>query len=100
MQVCTYKLMEDSEKILEKQLIIEIKQKNGWCLKLWSISFTGLPDRLILLPEARIYFVELKSKGKKPTPRQMWVHERLRQFGFKVYWIDTYIKLKNFINEI
>lgn len=88
------------EKVLEKSLKTAIEKLGGWCLKLWSISFTGLPDRMILLPGARIYFVELKSEGEKPNPRQTWVHNKLRTFGFKVYWIDTNDKLKNFLNEI
>lgn len=88
------------EKVLEKQLIKTVESKNGWCLKLWSISFTGLPDRLILLPGARIYFVEVKREGKKPNERQTWVHDKLRKFGFKVYWISTKEQLKTFLDEI
>lgn len=88
------------EKVLEKRLIREIEALHGWCLKLWSISFTGLPDRLILLPGARIRFVEVKHEGKEPSKRQTWVHNKLRTFGFKVYWISTEHHLKQFLDEL
>lgn len=88
------------EKTLEAALIRLIQQQHGWCLKLWSVSFTGLPDRIVLLPGAKIRFVEVKSEGKKPNKRQAWVHNKLRSFGFKVYWIDTNDKLKTFIDEL
>lgn len=88
------------EKVLEKRLIKKIEQLGGWCLKLWSISFTGLPDRMILLPGARIYFVEVKRIGQEPNLRQKWVHGKLRAFGFKVYWISTEEHLNNFLDEL
>lgn len=88
------------EKILEKRLIREIKKRNGWCLKWWPVSFTGLPDRIVLLPGAIIAFVELKSEGEKPKPRQLLVQNKLRTFGFKVYWINTNEQLNDFLNEL
>lgn len=88
------------EKVLEKQLITEIKRLHGWCLKLWSISFTGLPDRMILLPGGKLRFVEVKREGKVPGPRQLWVHDKLRAMGFKVDWIDTKEKLKILIDDL
>lgn len=35
------------------------------CLKFESPGFTGVPDRIILLPGAKVIFVELKRPGKK-----------------------------------
>lgn len=88
------------EKVLEKQLVAEIKQRGGWCLKLWSISFTGLPDRMILTPYGKVRFVEVKQEGKFPGMRQLWVHDKLREMGFKVDVIDTKEKLKILIDDL
>lgn len=88
------------EKVLEKRLIRTIELLNGWCLKWWPVSFTGLPDRIVLLPGARIRFVEVKRVGHIPSERQKWVHKKLRAFGFKVYTISTEEHLNQFISEL
>ena len=60
----------------------------------------GLPDRLVLLPDGKMFFAELKAPGKKPRPEQVRVHESLRRRGFKVYVIDSRAAGKEILNEI
>lgn len=55
------------------------------CLKFESPGFTGVPDRMILLPGAKVIFVELKQPGKKERKRQLYVQGLLRKLGFEVY---------------
>lgn len=55
------------------------------CLKFVSPGFTGLPDRIILLPGARVVFAELKQRGKKERKRQEYVQGLLRGLGFPVF---------------
>lgn len=90
----------ESEKVIEKKLTLEVKKLGGLALKFSSSFFTGIPDRIVLMPKGKIYFVELKSEGKKPTPRQVIVIEQLRGLGFKVFVVDTSQKLKMFLDEI
>ena len=42
-----------------------------------------------LMPGARVYFAETKDTGKKPKPRQKYVHGRLRELGFSVFVPDS-----------
>ena len=91
--------MIESEKVLERNLNKEVEALGGWSIKILSNFITGLPDRLVLL-NGRAYFVEVKSKGKKPSPIQRIVHKKLEALGFPVRVIDTTEKLNNFINEI
>lgn len=35
------------------------------CLKFESPGFSGVPDRIILLPGAKVIFVEMKKPGKR-----------------------------------
>lgn len=88
-----------NEKILENKLAKAIRDMGGWSLKLWSVSVTGLPDRMVLIPGGVVRFVELKSTGKKPSPRQLIVHNQLRQLGFTVAVIDTELQLQQFLNQ-
>ena len=55
------------------------------CLKFESPGFSGVPDRMILLPGAKVIFVELKQPGKTERKRQVYVHGLLRKLGFEVY---------------
>jgi len=91
---------KENEKTLEKKLREKVARLGGLAVKLIASSFTGLPDRLVLIPGGRIWFVELKSGGKKPSPRQEIVIALLRRLGFTVWIVDSEEKLKQFFDEI
>jgi hypothetical protein len=90
----------DSEKLIEQRLREGVQNLGGIAIKLISAYLTGLPDRLVLLPGGRIYFVELKSTGKKPTKLQDFMFDKLRKLGFKVLVIDTLCALRIFLNDL
>ena len=72
------------EKQIENKLATEAKKLGGIALKFVSPSFDGMPDRLVLIPDGHIAFVELKAPGKKPRPLQLSRHRLLRSLGFRV----------------
>lgn len=78
-----------TEKTIEKRYRESVKKRGGLALKFVSPGFTGVPDRIALFPGGRIEFVELKAPGKKPTPRQLAVHDQLRKLGFSVQVLDS-----------
>ena len=41
------------------------------------------------LPGGRVFCVELKAPGKKPTPLQAKVHQSLKALGHDVYVVDS-----------
>ena len=54
------------------------------CLKFVSPGYTGVPDRIILLPGGAVVFAELKRPGEQPRQRQLFVQSQFRKMGFKV----------------
>lgn len=82
-------IKKESEKVLERKLAKWIKEAEGISIKLKSDYHTGLPDRLNMLPGARIFFCEVKSTGKTATAIQKTVHKTIRSLGFSVYVIDN-----------
>lgn len=88
------------EKEIEQQLRNEMKKHGGIALKFTSPGFDGMPDRLLLFPNGKIAFAELKSPGKKPRPLQLARHRLLRRLGFKVYVIDGTEQIGGIIDEI
>jgi hypothetical protein len=88
------------EKNIEPRLREGVKKRKGMCIKLWAFSMVGLPDRLILMPGGRVWFVETKSTGDKPKPHQLAMHNRLWLLGFHVWVIDDNVRLNNFFKEL
>lgn len=88
-----------SEKLIEKTLNAEVAKMRGWSLKLPCVYVSGLPDRMVLLPGGVVFFAEIKSTGKKPTPIQKLVHEKIRRLGFSVYVIDSLEQLHETLNN-
>jgi len=86
----------ESEKLLERKLSKGIEKLGGWSIKLLSTHITGLPDRLCLLPGGRLFFAEIKTTKQKPRKIQLWVHQKLRNLGFRVEIIDN----SDFIKEV
>lgn len=89
-----------NEKLIEKKLREKVKKLGGLAIKFFVLSFTGFPDRIVLMPGAKIWFVELKSTGKKLKPRQEIVIAWLKKLGFSVWVIDTEELLQNFLKQL
>jgi hypothetical protein len=88
------------EKEVEQKLVKMVKSFGGICPKFVSPGFDGMPDRLILLPNGKFAFAELKAPGEKPRPLQAARHRMLRKLGFKVYVIDGIEQIGGVIHEI
>jgi len=88
------------EKQIESHLRLKIKKAGGLALKFISPNYSGMPDRIVLLPNGSVFFVELKSEGKKPTPKQEKVHGMLRNLGFKVLVLDSKIAVDAFVSGV
>lgn len=78
-----------NERQIEQRLVTETRKRGGMALKFVSPSFAGMPDRLILLPDGKMAFVEGKAPGQKPRPLQVKRHAMLRKLGFKVFVLDA-----------
>ena len=88
------------EKYIEQQLIKAVKARNGLALKLYSPSYIGVPDRLVLIAFGHIGFVEVKAPHKVPRPIQVKRHEELKKLGFKVYVLDSNDQIGEILNDI
>ena len=50
------------EKEIERRMVQMVKQRGGLCYKFVSPSNPGVPDRIIITPDGKIIFVELKTE--------------------------------------
>ena len=88
------------ESFIEEKLTKAVRQNGGICWKFTSPGTAGVPDRIILMPEGRIAFVEVKAPGEKPRPLQQSRHRLLRRLGFKVYVLDALEDIEKIISEV
>lgn len=89
------------EKTVEKELCDRVKKDlGGLALKFVSPGQNGVPDRIVLIPGGRIYFVETKAPGKKLRKLQEYVCGLIRRLGFPVLRIDTREGVEAFVREV
>ena len=59
------------ERNIERKLVNGVKAMGGIAYKWVSPGNTGVPDRLVIFPDGKVEFVELKTEANKPTPLQL-----------------------------
>lgn len=89
--------MTPLEKEIESKLVNLVKRRGGLCLKWVCPGGAGVPDRIVLLPNGRVVFVELKRpKGGELSSRQKWWHRKLRGLGFRCWVVWNWNDLDEF----
>lgn len=88
------------EAVLEKRLVREVEKRGAKCWKFESPGTTGVPDRIVLLPNGRTVFVEMKAPGKKMRPLQKKRAAELEHLGFKVYCLDSDFAIRVFLEDV
>lgn len=89
-----------TEKDIEEYLRLGVKKLGGVAFKFTSPRNSGVPDRLIVMPGNRIYFVELKRPGGRTSPLQNRQISRLKDLGCRVLVVDSKESAERFLNDI
>lgn len=77
-----------NESAIERFLVNGVRKMGGYALKL-APTYSGLPDRLVILPDGVARFIELKADGGKPRAQQLLWQKRLRSLGFESEIINS-----------
>lgn len=78
------------EQEIEKQLRKKVEKYGGRCLKWVCPGWSGVPDRIILLPGGLVHFVETKRpKGGRYSAMQDKWRDWLHSLGFGYWRIET-----------
>ena len=86
--------MTQLERDIERALVGMVKRQGGLCLKWVCPGWSGVPDRIILLPGGRIMFVELKRpKGGEVAKLQDWWSRKLRGLGFRCVIVKSKVDI-------
>ena len=76
---------EVTEAQIENAFAAYAKQKGCKALKLVFLVGRGFPDRTVLCPGGKIFFIEFKRKGGKLSPQQIQVRDVLTGLGFSYF---------------
>ena len=87
------------EKYIEQRLRREVISRGGLCEK-WNSGTAGWPDRIVMFPNRKMAFVEVKAPNEVPRKLQLYRHEQLRQLGFPVYVLDKPEQIGGILDEI
>ena len=88
------------EYVVENEFVRSVRKAGGVAYKLNSLTTNGLPDRLVLFPQGKCCFVELKAPGKQMRPLQVKRRYQLQKLGFPVFCIDRFEQIKPAIEAI
>lgn len=88
------------EREIEAALRKAAKKRNGMAFKFVSPGLSGVPDRLVLLPNGKIGFIELKAPGKQMRKLQEKRKRQLEELGFWVFCIDSKEKVEVVLDAI
>lgn len=78
------------EKEIEGKLRKAVKMRGGVCLKWVCPGWSGVPDRIVLLPGGRVLFVETKRPHGATLARlQEWWRGQLIGLGFHACVVYT-----------
>ncbi|MFB8607540.1 VRR-NUC domain-containing protein [Enterococcus casseliflavus] len=88
------------EKQVEQALVKAVKRAGGICPKFTSPGLAGVPDRLVLMPNRKLGFVEVKAPGKKPRALQLYRMKQLTELGFQCFVLDEIEQIPELLERI
>lgn len=92
--------MGKPESDVEQYLHEQIELRGGTTRKWTCPGHAGVPDRVCILPENVIFFVEVKSKYGTLQSNQIREHQRLRDLGCSVFVVEGHSDVNKLMDLI
>lgn len=74
--------MKESQ--IEARLVRMVRERGGLCYKFVSPNNPGVPDRIIITPDGRTVYVELKTEVGRLANIQQWQISEMQKRGADV----------------
>lgn len=88
------------ESKIENRLVCLVRERGGLCYKFVSPGNPGVPDRIVITPNGRTYYVELKNEVGRLSSIQKWQHEELRKRGADIRTLKSMEQVAAFVEEV
>lgn len=90
--------MKESE--VEHRLVQMVRKRGGLCYKFVSPGNPGVPDRIIITPNGRTIYVELKTEIGRLANIQRWQIAEMQKRGAEVRVIKGLDAVKALVEEV
>ncbi len=88
------------ERNIEQYLKKQIQRRGGMCYKFLPTHHKGMPDRLVVLPNGKHIWVELKTEQGRLSPIQQYRHKQLRELNCLVRVVVGMAGVADFLLEV
>lgn len=88
------------ESMIEARLVREVKKRGGLCYKFISPDNAGVPDRIVITPDGRTIYVELKTLIGRLAKIQKWQLAEIRKRGAEVRVLYGMDQVLAFVEEV
>ena len=88
------------ERDIEKILVDGVKKIGGKAFKFVSPGNDGVPDRIVIMPGGRVYFVELKTEVGRLSGRQKIQMRLLSRLGCEVWALWGSCDVRTFLRML
>jgi hypothetical protein len=85
---------------IENKMVRMVRDRGGLCYKFTSPGNPGVPDRIVITPDGRTIYVELKTSVGRLAEIQRWQIEEMRKRGADVRVLHGWPAVKNFVEEV
>ncbi len=89
----------DSEKAIEQYLVKKVREAGGIAYKFVSPGNRGVPDRVVVFPDGRIVFAEIKCDTGELSAQQNNQIKKLRRLNQTVRVIYSKEEVNMFMSE-
>lgn len=90
--------MKESQ--IEKYMVCKVKEHGGLCLKFMSPGHPGVPDRIVITPNGKTIYVELKTKVGRMSDIQKWQITEMQKRGVDVRVLYGMDDVKEFLGKV
>jgi len=91
---------EMTESQIETRMARMVKERGGLCYKFTSPNNPGVPDRIVITPDGRTVYVELKTIIGRLARIQEWQISEMRKRGADVRVLKGWEDVKSFVEEV
>ena len=88
-----------AEAKIEQALFKGVKTMGGLCFKFAPVT-AGVPDRVVILPGGKVFFVELKAQGGGFREIQLVMHEKFLRRGVEVVVLSSIKQVSTWLKEV
>ena len=88
------------ESTIEARLVRKVRAKGGLCYKFVSPNNPGVPDQIVITPDGRTIYVELKTPVGRLAKVQKWQHQEMRKRNAAVRTLWSADEVDAFVEEV